>query len=137
MSFRFYRLLSPVIDGVCLILAGATAALGFDIAGLLGHRMAAGEKLWALLGVVWNGVLIAVVLESYDPIVMTNLAWLGATIGGAVAPISLVVFWSVERNSPRTRPRYAWCHYGGLICAAAWPMGWTTTALLRPASHSR
>ena len=127
--------------GLTVVASLAFAWLGTSIAGpiVLGIRriqhgrrskLAAGETIWGVLGLMWLAVGLARRLRPLNPALMSNVASVSATAAAALAPLLLILFWWLQRSRPHAGGPYTWCHHVGIFCAAAWPAGWTLAAFL-------
>lgn len=127
--------------GLTVVASLAFAWLGTSIAGpiVLGIRriqhgrrskLAAGETIWGVLGLMWLAVGLARRLRPLNPALMSNVASISATAAAALAPLLLILFWWLQRARPLPGGPHTWCHHVGIFCAAAWPAGWMLAAFL-------
>jgi hypothetical protein len=139
--------------GLALVAAVSFLWLGSVIAGpvVLGMRrlqhgrhwrLAPGESIWLVLGLMWIAVGVARGLRELDPVTMSNAASLTAAAAAGLAPLVLILRWRLERTRVRAAasspaasnalppPAYSWCHHVGIFCAATWPAAWTLAAFL-------
>ncbi len=93
-------------------------------------KFSSGELAWCLVGLLWLAVGISRGLRTLDPATMSSAAQSAAAAAGALAPLALLFAWRLERARARPSGPYSWCHHAGILCAAAWPAGWTLAAFL-------
>lgn len=93
-------------------------------------KLAAGESIWGILGLMWIMVGLARALRPIDPVTMSNVSSMAAAAAAGLAPLFFVLHWRLERARPRAGGPYSWCHHVGISCSAAWPAGWTLAAFL-------